>query len=361
MSTTFITAFFNFLPTWHPNYESKFNGYKEASIELLTQDIHLVFVGDERMASHVIETRKAADLLAKTFVMPLEFSSLPLAKHLGKIVDICDYESPPTEFTLSARFTPGYFVTILSKMGIVQKISQLNIFDSTYFLWIDFGYFHHKKEYPYAFSCLPNDVFSQIEKSMNGDLFRISAPTPPKASLSVINSSDESKKSYYKIYQKAAAGCLFGGSKKAIDFVFDKYNQELDWILENNFITAEENIFSFLLMKYPDAFDVFVSKYTTVLNNFSSQTINFEYVILQIGKFCACSQNHAELSNCLRILDAVKRGDFKTDMAKLYNYICISAYYIDRELYLKYKAEALLYFETHKLRIEPRILKNLSY
>ena len=352
--TTFVTGFFQLLPTWHPNYESKFEEYRIASEDLLKQDIRLVFFGDDTMASQVLKVRKTHGLLSKTFIVPTQLTELFLYKQKSIIEEIYTYGSDDSTFTRNSRFNTNYLITILSKIHLLERAYKYNPFDSQYFVWIDFGYFRHRKTYPQSYCLLSPTVFSEIDASMGGTLFRIGSTSAPAG-------REGEPHVFYKKYNQSVAGCLFGGSVSAISAVSAKFNEEIDWLLENKINTCEENIFGRLIHLYPSLFDVFVTKYTTALNNFAFQTCSFEYCVFLICKFCFHGNNHAELSSCLRILDAVKRGAFKTDMANLYNYICISAYYIDRVLYSKYKAEALLYFDTNKISIEPRILKNLSF
>jgi hypothetical protein len=353
--TTFVTAFFNVLPQDHPDLEQRYEDYKEKSTDLLKNDMQLLFFGDERMALHVWQQRKAFGFADKTYCVPMAFDKLPLYERQQIIQDIYAHGDSESSFTRCARFTPRYQIVILSKLFLLEQASTQNPFGSEYFVWMDYGYYRHRRGLPHSYNALPHDIFAQIAASWSGDTLRIAALCYPYELFRDI-------KAYNKVYRQAVAANVFGGSKAAIKAILPRYEEELQLLFAHNILACEENVFGRLLMLYPSLFDVFIAQYTTVLNNFPNQVMSFGNSVRMIGKFCFFGNNHAELSNCLRLLDAVTSGRLeKGDMIRLYDYICISAYYTDRGLYRKYKAEALAYFDAHALTPSASVLRNMSY
>lgn len=355
--TTFVTGFFNVLPADHPLARGRFDDYCEKSNDLLKYDMNLVFYGDESMAIHVYKQRKALGFADKTYIYVLPFTELPMYERQAQINDLYIHGDPESSFTRCGRFTPRYQMVILSKIYLLERTIKNNPFESSHFVWIDFGYFRHSRSMPTSYAALPSTVFQQIENSFKDDRLRIAAVSAPCEHYKDV-------KVYNKAYRQAVAANVFGGSKVAINAVLEKYNEELNLVFSKNILACEENIFGRLMMLYPKLFDVFVARYTTVLNNFAFQTMSFDYCVHLICKFCFFSNNHAELSNCLRIYDGIKAGRYdekSVDMINLYNYICIALFYLDRDLYQKYKQEALAYFKAHNLVPNAAVLRNLSF
>lgn len=353
--TTFVTGFFHLLPPCHKLYDQRFQEYKESATTLLDQDINLLFFGDKVMAAHVLKYRIKAGLGAKTAVLPTKLSDLELYEFKERFHDLYIYGSNSSEFTRSPRFTPHYLLVILSKLFLLNEATQYNPFEAKHFVWIDYGYYRHAKHEPYCFSLLPKDIYKQIENSWSEkDLFRIAAVKPPAG-------NEKDRATYHSNYRQSVAGGIFGGSCKAIQAVLQKYKQELCEVLESGGLTCEENIYGRLLNIYPELFDIYVAKYTTALNNFPCQNDTFSYSEFLLSKFCFYGNNKAEYQTCIRLYDAVKKGKTKTNMETLYNYLCISAFYIDRALYDIHKKEALAYFAEHKITPRPQVAKNLSY
>lgn len=353
--TTFVTGFFHLLPPFHKQYDQRFQEYKDSATELLNQDINLVFYGDKEMASYVLRHRIAAGFGAKTAVFPTKLHDLELFERKDQLYDLYIYGKEDSEFTRSARFTPQYLLVILSKIFLLVEAALSNPFSTDHFVWIDYGYYRHAKHESYCFSLLPKDIYKQIENSWStSDLFRIATVQSPTG-------DEKNQALYHKKYRQSVAGAIFGGSKAAINAVHTKYKQELFEVLESGSLTCEENIYGRLLNIYPELFDPYVAKYTTTLNNFPCQNDTFVYCEFLMSKFCFFGNNKTEYQTCMRLYDAVKKEKADTNMETLFNYLCISAFYIDRALYDLHKKEALAYFDKHKITPRSHVAKNLSY
>lgn len=354
--TTFVTAYFNVLPPGHPKLEERFAEYRDNSADLLKHPMNLLFYGDEVMAAHVYKERAAAGLADKTFIHTMSICDLPVFERHEQITNTYIYGEAESVFTRCPRFTPRYQIIILSKVLLLERATITNPFNSSNFIWIDFGIYRHRRNYPASYSCLPVNVMDFVAASLTKDSIRIAAVTPP-------NDTFRNVKEYNKVYRQAVAGCLFGGSMSAIRSLVPKYKEELELVLSHNIVPCEENIFGRLIMYHPTLFDIFVSRYASVLANFAYPKLGFDYNINFIGKFCYHGNNYAEYANCLRIYDAVRSGIVETriDMLNLYNYLCISTFYLDRGLYNKFKTEALEFIKAENLNPSQQVLRNLSF
>lgn len=354
--TTFVTAYFNALPSVHPKAEERFAEYRDNAADLLKHPANLVFYGDEAMAAHVYKERVAAGLADKTYIHIMSISDLPLFERQEQIHNLYIYGDGDSAFTRCPRFTPRYQMIILSKVQLLERAININPFNSSNYIWIDFGIYRHRRDYPGSYNRLPANLTEVMAESLTTDTIRMAAVMPP-------NDTYMDAKEYNKEYRQAAAANIFGGSVKAIRALIPKFKEELELVFSHNILPCEENIFGRLIMSYPKLFDVFISRYTTVLANFAYQTYGIDYCIGFISKFCHHGNNHSELSNCLRIYEAVKAGrcDCSVDMLNLYNYLCISSFYIDRAVYDRFKVEALEYIKANNLNPSPQVLRNFSF
>jgi hypothetical protein len=354
--TTFVTAYFNVLPPDHPKAKERFEDYRNNAAHLLKHPMNLVFYGDAEMAAYVFKQRVAAGLADKTYIHIMTIPELPMFELQEKIHNLYIYGDSDSIFTRCQRFTPRYQMIILSKVQLLERAIIANPFGSTHYIWVDFGIYRHRHGYPHSYESLPTNLTELITKSFTSDTIRIAAVMPPSDCLGDV-------KKYNKEYRQAVAANLFGGSVAAISALVPKYKEELELVFSHNILPCEENIFGRLIMTYPKLFDVFVAKYTTVLANFAFQTLGIDYCLGLVSKFCFYDNNHAEYSNCLRIYEAVRAGrsNCSVDMVHLYNYLCISSFYIDRGLYDKYRLEALEYIKAHNLSPDARVIKNMGF
>lgn len=355
--TTFVTAYFNVLPQGHPQAAVRFEEYRNSAADLLKHPMNLIFYGDEAMATHVFKQRASAGLADKTYIHVMKISDLPLFERQEQIHDLYIYGDKDSHFTRCSRFTPRYQMIILSKIFLLDRAINTNPFDSSNYIWIDYGIYRHRLGHPASYESLPHNLTEIMAESLKEDTIRIAAVNHP-------NDSFHDVKSYNKEYRQAVAANIFGGSVAAIRSLIPKFKEELELVFSHNILPCEENIFGRLIMSFPKMFDIFVSRYTTVLANFAHQTLGIDHCIRFLGKFCYHSNNHAELSNCLRIYNAVKTGHKdinSTDMMNLYNYLCIATFYLDRALYDKIKVEAQEYIRANDLHPTPQVIKNLSF
>jgi len=355
--TTFVTAYFNVLPQGHPQAEERFEDYRKTAADLLKHPMNLIFYGDEAMAAHVFKQRAAVGLADKTYIQVMKISDLPLFERQEQIYNLYIYGDKDSHFTRCPRFTPRYQMIILSKIFLLDRAINTNPFDSINYIWIDYGIYRHRLGYQASFESLPNNLTDIIVQSLTTDTIRIAATNFP-------NDSFRDVKTYNKEYRQAVAGCIFGGSIAAIRSLIPRYKDELELAFSHNILPSEENIFGRLIMSFPKLFDIFVSRYATALANFAYQMKGFDHCIKFLGKFCYHGNNDAELSNCLRIYNAVKAGRAdmnSTDMMNLYNFLCIASFYNDRIIYDKIKVEALEYIKTNNISPSPQVIKNLSF
>lgn len=356
--TTFVTGFFN-LPKLEKNVKRRsLDIYLKYSDVLLQKHINLIFFGDEEVALYVFKKRKEYGLLEKTFLYPMSFNELPSTTKLPEINTIYE-EKGIFETKESFHYTPHYLACIWAKPFLLQKAAILNVFDTSYFYWIDFGYFKLEKEFPDSFKTISIQNFKIIEDlhPMN-DCLKLTVLGKPNFSF-FKNRSD-----FYKADRYYVAGGLFGGSQPAIHKLNELFNKELDTTLSLKILTNEENLFAMIAYNNPKHFDITVGFYTTLLQNFCYISAAIDKAYDYVNLFRLNENHYFETQLCEKLLLGykLKKINFTNDqLINIYSSVLISSYYVDYSLYKKYVDEILIFFHTQKINLTDLMQKNLKF
>jgi hypothetical protein len=162
--------------------------------------------------------------------------------------------------------TPLYTILNNNKFFFMEKAIQINPFESTHFVWIDFGI---------------NHVALNTEQ-INTWIHQI----PDKIKQLCINPYLENtppKEFFHNIYHHTAGG-LFSGSKKYILQYVDFFKQKVQQIYDEEWYQMDEAIMTLVQREHPEIFDFYYGDYTGIVSNYLEPFHNIELIYTNIQK-----------------------------------------------------------------------------
>lgn len=150
-----------------------------------------------------------------------------------------------------AKDIPIYVVLNNSKNYFMEKAVLSNYYNTSHFVWMDFGINH-----------TANNV-----KSYSTNLVNV----PDKIRCMLISPYDGSPVcDYFKLIRHNVAGTLFSGKSTNLLEYFKLYRETYDNVLEEEWYQLDEAIMGLMLYKYPDLFDVYVGDYQSLITNYTN-------------------------------------------------------------------------------------------
>jgi len=146
--------------------------------------------------------------------------------------------------TSPEKDTIEYMFTICSKTDWIKKAIKLNFFNTSNFIWIDFGIKH-------VFNCEDNEFIKKIER-LNNTLYkniRIGSIWDPDIKYGG---------DIYKDIMWYFAGGVFGGNKESL-LLFSEKTKEMCMkiMVEKNTITWEVNIWYLVYKEFKELFNCY--------------------------------------------------------------------------------------------------------
>ena len=185
-----------------------------------------------------------------TFIVPFEFSELAVFANCADLsrLQICESSNP-------VKDSVEYFAVIANKTKWVAIASQLDIFQTDHFIWIDFGLSHIFSQ-PAALSNLLTGLRTYF------GVVRIGSIWDP-------NRVFDTNWLAHRQPMWAFAGGVFGGDKKSIALFDDLYQKKLADLLSRNQLTWEVNIYYLVYKESPELFSPYACDHNfTLLGNY---------------------------------------------------------------------------------------------
>lgn len=203
--------------------------------------------------------RKELDLLDKTYIYMCDFKTTYFYKYLNRLEEL-----QSTFHIINGEVeheTPLYVILNNNKFDCIDKTINLNPFNSTHLVWIDFGI---------------NHVAENTEK-INEWILKV----PDKIKQLCINPYTESNaaKDHFRFIYHNLAGGLFSGSienMKKYSYLFKKKTEE---IYNDNWYQIDEAVMTMVVRENPDLFDLFYGDYKGIISNYLYPIHNIDLII----------------------------------------------------------------------------------
>ena len=234
---TLVTGYFKFKKRAKKRGVSKDYDYLESSIPTLNIDHYMVIFVTEETIDHVEKIRKQVNLLHKTKIITVKESDLYQYENIDKLNELMKKNIPPYD-------SKYQILAVNSRYKLIKQAIEMNIFNTDYYGWIDFG-ISHIVDIPKNFKV----VYSNHEKIRLGWIAR-----------------KKCNKNFLIFNHKALGGGFFIGHKEIIRIFIDLHDYEFNKLSQMGYCINDDKLLFLMYEKYPNLFDVYCSGYANLAN-----------------------------------------------------------------------------------------------
>jgi hypothetical protein len=220
----------------------------------------IFFIDDNPYTYDIIfNFRKELNLLDKTYICIKDFKKTYFYKDLKRLEEL------QTKFFIIngelEHETPLYVILNNNKFDCINDTIHLNPFNSSHFIWMDFGINHVAQS--------TNTIFEWIDK------------VPDKIKQLCINPYTEvvdNKQMFQYIYHHTAGG-LFSGSKENMLKYAELFKQKTEEIYADDWYQIDEAVMTMVQRENPDLFDFFYGDYQGIVSNYIKPIHNIDLIL----------------------------------------------------------------------------------
>ena len=222
------------------------------------------------------------DLIKFTYIYKISFEDTYFYRYKNIISDIQQqyiiYNSDKN------KDTPLYISLTNNKFFFIEEAIKHNFFNSSHFIWMDFGINH-------------------VAKNVQ-DIHKWILNIPDKIKQLCLNpyiENDNRKDFFHNIYHHTAAG-LFTGSREYMLQYTILFKTAFEKILNENWYQLDEAIMTIIQRDNPDLFQLYYGDYEGIISNYEKPTFSIHLIFTGINK-CLNSNNINFVFNiCLYLL-----------------------------------------------------------
>ena len=243
----------------------------------------IFFIDDnEETYNAIYNTRQEHNLLDKTFIYKCDLKTTYFYKYLSRLEEL--QKTFLIENINLTHETPLYIVLNNNKFHFIDKAIELNIFNSTHFIWMDFGINHIALNTERIFEWIDKvpDKIKQLCTSPYTE------PLPPKKYLNYI---------YHNI-----AGGLFSGSIENMKKYSELFKNKTEEIYNDDWYQIDEAVMTMVHKDNPDLFDLFYGDYDGIVSNYLSPINSIECIIAASQKYIYYNNNIEDKQKCYSVL-----------------------------------------------------------
>ena len=292
------------------NIEKYFESAKKFILKL---PYPLVIFTDDNKLMNIIQKERTENL-EKTFIYIKPFEDTYFYKDLSRLQELQD------KFHILngdiQHETPHYIILNNNKFDCIDEATELNPFDSTHFLWMDFGINH----------------VAETTERIHEWIFDI----PDKIKQLCINPYTEntSQKEHFQLIYHNMAGGLFSGSKNNIKKYSELFKQKTEQIYNEEWYQIDEAVMTMVQRENPDLFDLFYGDYQGIVCNYVYPIHNID-LILRGSQKCLDYNRIKEAFDIL--VYCLKYFEINPNCIHFYNFIqqnIITNYFFNNKLLL---------------------------
>ena len=228
---------------------------------LLKLPFPIIFCIDDNDETYdaICNSRKELGLLDKTYIFINEFKTTYFYKYLSRLEELqknfhiingeIDHE------------TPLYIILNNNKFDCIDKAINLNPFNSSHFIWMDFGINHVAQN--------TNNIYDWINN------------VPNKIKQLCINpfTEDVPYKEHFKYIYHNIAGGLFSGSLENMKKYSDLFKNKTEEIYNNNWYQIDEAVMTIVHKENPELFDLYYGDYIGIISNYLSPINSIDLIL----------------------------------------------------------------------------------
>lgn len=246
---TFVTSFIDLNNIENRRNDKKTTFYIENGLKLLSYPYKFIVFTDEKSLNSIKNLKNAKNITYYT----IDIENLPIYKIVDKNKTILPINSNPNKDTYN------YMALMISKTYFLDLAVHLNPYDSSHFSWIDLGILHMiKNEHLEKFS-------KSLEKinSYRGNKIRIPGCIDP------MRYAEKEVIEFKEFPCWAFCGSFFSGNTECILKFSQKMLEYLEKLNENNYITWEINIWTYIYCRNKELFEWYNADHNiSIVENF---------------------------------------------------------------------------------------------
>ena len=255
---------------------------------------------EKEIYNSIYNTRASHNLSHLTHIYNLDFKETYFYKDLSKITEL-----QQTFFIRNGDLiheTPLYVILNNNKFCFLEKTIELNPFNSSHFIWMDFGINHVAKD--------PEYIHEWITK------------VPDKIKQLCINPYIENiePKTYFENIYHNCAGGLFSGSKENMLNYIGLFKEKTEEIYREDWYQIDEAVMAMVQRENYELFDFFYGDYEGIISNYLKPLHSMWLINSNIEK-CLRLNNTKYLYNILIYLDSYFVEEGHQNNSDFYNYI----------------------------------------
>lgn len=322
---TIVTAYFNLKKEKDSNCEVRDKSlYFEECKYLMECRRFMVIFCDKESYPYIWRLRYNFGLLDQTYFIIQELSDFPLYQYRDRIEE----NRRGNSFYVNHRNTPSYFVLVTSKFTMLKETVKLNPFQTTNFVFIDFGIRHTGV----------NDI-QAIDRALSGQTKR----NRDKVGVCWIDYTPEAimrnNKEYYSHGRCGIAGGFISGNAKYLNLICNEVEKRFKETVEAGYGHAEEQFLPLIYLDHPEWFSVFFGDYGQMITNAGQMRQNPLITLnLLIPKARQDNKNDIAFQGCQWILDGWDKETITLsgqELCRLYEETFISAWWTKRTEHCK--------------------------
>lgn len=271
----------------HDNSTFDTNYYTKKCIRTLMIEAPLVVFCSPKYTELFTGIRRLFGLESITRIIEVSLQDLEIYKYREQIADCHKHTIP------NPKGTPEFYTVVLSKFELLKRVIDENPFNTSHVAWIDINLL--LKTFNSSLNYIEDTVFDKIQK--------IVAEPQDKLTCGILNYWD---RSYYadiyefsKRYQWIVSACFFTCSCDVGRSLMPKATAKAIELIQQRFCQGEEQVFAFLIDNNPENFNLYVSDYQDVINNYYTTTSNQNYVQWILSRYM--SAMHMDTGKFARI------------------------------------------------------------
>jgi hypothetical protein len=281
---TIVTSFYNIRKMENnPHCESRGEDtYLQLANRFILQLPYplVIFIDDTEDADPLYEyIQKHRPYPEKTFIYRESFQKTYFFSYVDRIAEL--RESYIIQNRNYHHESPYYIVLNNNKFHFLEKAIEKNVFQSTHFLWLDFGINHVAQN--------PEIIYDWILQ------------IPDKIKQMCLNpylENDDVKHFFRFIYHHTSGG-LFSGSMENMKKYVQLFKEKVQQMYQDDWYQIDEAIMTMIQRENPDLFEFYYGDYQGIISNYQKPYHNLYLIFYGLRK----TMNYQRYDFTKKILD----------------------------------------------------------
>ena len=285
-NTTMVTAFYNIRKMEQDPLYTTTRGLTEYlnlanNFILKVQCPLIIFIDNECDVDLIINFIKT-NRTQKTFIYLLPFKYTYFFPYLKRITELRE------SFIIKNRNylheSPYYIILNNNKFDFMSKAIEINIFNSSHFVWMDFGINH----------------VAQNCEELDNWIYKI----PDKIKQMCLNpylEDNNNEREFFKFIYHHTSGGLFSGSIKNMKRYIELFKKKVDQIYNDNWYQLDEAVMTMVQRDNPELFDLYYGDYAGIISNYLRPIHNTNLIYMGLEK-AKTFNNNVYVDNISRFL-----------------------------------------------------------